>query len=302
MNLKKVVLSGLALAFSLVSFAQTNSVPDTGTVVIGDSLIIDKSAIVGQDIIINGESRMMDNAVMEKDLEVQGSSTLRGNTIIKDGSLELAYLVDSTLTDDEILLIDSLGIVKRGGDLKSAIYSKEVIAPCPVDINGNIIVANPIWHNAPGILYTSTQCVPDVKVGIGRSNPQAKLHLKVSNLTTKAIIVDGINQQKILQLNPDGLLLTRSIKVDVATWPDYVFDDSYDLMPWKDLKSYISENNHLPNVPTAKQLEADGLNVSETSVMLMEKVEELTLYMIQLQETVERQQKEIEQLKNEQNK
>lgn len=95
---------------------------------------------------------------------------------------------------------------------------------------------------------------------------------------------------KTLQLDPDGLLRTRRVKVDVQNWPDYVFDSSYVLMPLSELQNYIDEQNHLPNVPSATELETDGSDLFEMSKLQMAKIEELTHYLLQ-------QQKEIEELK-----
>lgn len=316
-------------------FAQENSIPENGNVGIGttnpeanlqvngtviidsslvihDSLTIDRSARVRENMTVDGETKLKDDALLEKDLEVQGSSRLRGNTIISSGFLELAYLRDSTLRDEELLLIDSLGQVKRGGDLKSLVYAEAVAElPCKDDNGGYTTPANPTWANGPGIIYTTRHCVPDVKVGIGTNKPKSKLHIKLNNETetpeinTHAIIVEQADGRKILQLTEDGLLQSREVKVDLESWADYVFDEGYVLMPLEDVKTFIQANGHLPNVPDACTLEQNGLELGKANVMLMEKVEELTLYMIQLQEQLKQQsallnqqQQVIEQLQN----
>jgi hypothetical protein len=65
-----------------------------------------------------------------------------------------------------------------------------------------------------------------------------------------------------------------------ANWPDYVFKKDYFLRPLSEVKSYIDENQHLPGVPTAQQIAANGLNLGEMNEVLVKKVEELTLYLI----------------------
>jgi hypothetical protein len=144
--------------------------------------------------------------------------------------------------------------------------------------------------------------VPDVKVGIGTSDPTAKLHIRLNdqapNVQTHAFLVERANGAKILQLTEDGLLQAREIKVDLASWPDYVFADDYVLMPLEELAAYIVQHDHLPNVRPACEMERDGMSLSETNVLLMEKVEELTLYLIDLQQQVKVQQKEINELRN----
>ena len=72
-----------------------------------------------------------------------------------------------------------------------------------------------------------------------------------------------------------------------GSWPDYVFSNNYSLKPLAEIKKYIKENNHLPNIPAASEIEKNGIPLGEMSKNLMEKVEELTLYIIDLQEQVD---------------
>lgn len=83
---------------------------------------------------------------------------------------------------------------------------------------------------------------------------------------------------------------TRRIVVDQQVWPDYVFKKDYKLMPLEDLSTFISKNGHLPNVPSEKEVQENGADLGEMNRILLEKIEELTLYTIS-------QQREIEDLK-----
>ena len=76
------------------------------------------------------------------------------------------------------------------------------------------------------------------------------------------------------------------------TFPDYVFEPSYKLMPLNDLQAYIGENQHLPNIPSKQEIESKGnvINMTELQYKLLEKVEELTLYTLNQQKTIEQQQ------------
>jgi hypothetical protein len=92
-----------------------------------------------------------------------------------------------------------------------------------------------------------------------------------------------------------GGMITEKIKVAVAgsaDWADYVFEPSYKLMSLDKVESFVKENKHLPNVPSAEEMSKNGLDVMQTSAKLMEKIEELTLYMIEMN-------KEIQALKTE---
>lgn len=76
-------------------------------------------------------------------------------------------------------------------------------------------------------------------------------------------------------------------------WPDYVFADGYKLLPLSEVRKFITENKHLPNIPPASQLEKDGLALGDMSKRLMEKVEELTLYVLQLQDQIDELKKQL---------
>ena len=85
----------------------------------------------------------------------------------------------------------------------------------------------------------------------------------------------------------------RATEIKVATgWADYVFHQNYPLKPLSEVDQFIKENKHLPNVPTEKEVKENGVNLGEMNKILLEKVEELTLYMIE-------QNKEMQQLKQE---
>ncbi|MEC5147901.1 hypothetical protein [Chitinophaga sp. 212800010-3] len=88
----------------------------------------------------------------------------------------------------------------------------------------------------------------------------------------------------------NGDLFAKKVRVTLSDWPDYVFQDNYQLPSLQAIEKYINEHKHLPDMPSAKKVIADGLDVGEMNKKLLQKVEELTLHLIQ-------QQKEIEELK-----
>ncbi|WP_421762901.1 hypothetical protein [Ekhidna sp.] len=110
-------------------------------------------------------------------------------------------------------------------------------------------------------------------VGIGTTNPDEKLTVK-------------------------GTVHAREVKVDLSVpGPDYVFEPGYDLRSLEETAAYIKSNKHLPEVPSAKEMEANGVQLGEMNMLLLKKIEELTLYVIELKEENEKQQQEINRLK-----
>ncbi len=99
----------------------------------------------------------------------------------------------------------------------------------------------------------------------------------------------------------DGIM-TEKVRVAIKTsadWMDVVFEDSYDLMPLDEVEQYIDENKHLPGVPSADDVVSEGIDIAEMDATLLKKIEELTLYMIELKQENEAIKKELKELKGE---
>jgi hypothetical protein len=140
-------------------------------------------------------------------------------------------------------------------------------------VNANYFLSlNTVW-SVQGLNYNFIQTFNGVAypslsfykgdVGIGTTSPDAKLAVK-------------------------GKIHAEEVRVDLnVPGPDYVFDQNYPLMPLKDVAHFITINKHLPDVPDATTMEEQGLNLGEANVMLLKKVEELTLYLIEVNKKVD---------------
>lgn len=125
---------------------------------------------------------------------------------------------------------------------------------------------------------------------------QGKYRLSVRQEGGVGIGTRSVPSGYLLAVN--GRVICEELRVDLSqNWPDYVFADNYKLMPLKELGKYIETNRHLPGIPAAKEMENHGLAVGEMQRKLMEKVEELTLYLLDQQKTIEAQQATIDELK-----
>ncbi len=114
-----------------------------------------------------------------------------------------------------------------------------------------------------------------------------------SNSTFSQSVGIGTSDTGPYKLAVEGLLGARKIKVTQAPmWADYVFNKDYKLKPLTELEQFIKANKHLPDVPSAKEIAQDGIDVGDNQAILLKKIEELTLYMIAIK-------KENEQLKQE---
>lgn len=171
-----------------------------------------------------------------------------------------------------------------------------------------------------GSVFTPTHRMvikDDGNIGIGRTDPQARLDIKgggnsysVENFivrdqyNNKDFVIRGNGSVQIgYDINvPDGYMLgiggkaiMEEVNVQLKTnWPDYVFSKEYDLKPLSEVADYIEVNQHLPEVPSALEVEESGQNLGEMNAILLKKIEELTLYMIELKEENESLKERIE--------
>jgi hypothetical protein len=96
----------------------------------------------------------------------------------------------------------------------------------------------------------------------------------------------------------NGNIWAKTIKVEMTNpWPDYVFKSDYYLPSLTDVKIYIDKNHHLPNLPTAEDVSRNGIDLGEMVKLQTEKIEVLTLYLIQKDDELKKQQEEIALLK-----
>jgi len=108
----------------------------------------------------------------------------------------------------------------------------------------------------------------------------------------------AIGYSEPADLTVNGKILTEEVKVQTITGADFVFAPNYHLMPLEEVKSYIESNQHLPEIPSAQEMQNNGLDLGEMNIKLLQKIEELTLYQIQLLEALEAQEKRIVELEN----
>ncbi len=138
----------------------------------------------------------------------------------------------------------------------------------PRDASGNRL---PIEFNWRGGGQSPLRITGNGNVGIGVNTPTAKLEV-------------------------DGTIISEEIKVQVVNGPDYVFSPDYELRTLEETKTYIEENQHLPEIPSAAEMEANGVALGEMNMLLLKKIEELTLHVIEQQKVNEAQALKIENL------
>lgn len=132
--------------------------------------------------------------------------------------------------------------------------------------------------------HTNTICATMLhnRLGIGTMNPMYTLDVN-GNVHAQTITIDS-------------LLRAEEIIVE-TTGADFVFADDYQLRPLSEVKTFIQENKHLPEIQSAQEMQESGVSVSELQTKLLQKIEELTLYLIEQEQTILELRQEVEQLK-----
>ncbi len=348
--MKKIVLTACIIMYSIISFSQDEL---TAT-----KLTINKNVDGGELLKFN-----TDRPWVFKNIGTSQYSTLRLNTTSNGKNFEITNLDGTSKTAIFHVNNDLAGarayFVPYGGRVGIGTTSPDDL----LDVEGNLRITNGYlrvytssgtsgYINGLGNAKMSigsengTELVIDRSlnsIGIGTSDPKAKLHvndglLLIGNATyqehseqirlgrndnpdiryhsistyhsinaSENYIQFNIhnggsespftNQKTVFTINGignaalQGKFEAKEIKVLLAPTADFVFEEEYKLKKIDEVESFIKENKHLPDFPSGKEIEEDGINVGEMDAKLLQKIEELTLYTIE-------QQKEIEDLKN----
>src|SRR6185436_1534761 len=140
-----------------------------------------------------------------------------------------------------------------------------------------------------------------VKLSVNSTNTNGNLQFLTQNKTRLWILPDGkisiSDDGKVANgylLNIKGKAIAEEVLVELnGSWPDYVFAKDYKLMSFSQLREYVSTNNHLPQIPAAAEMK-DGIALGNMNKLLTEKVEELTLYILQLHDEIEQLKKKVQ--------
>jgi hypothetical protein len=136
------------------------------------------------------------------------------------------------------------------------------------DFTGGTRIGNDVYFKDGGNSFINSG-----NFGIGTTNPDEKLTV-------------------------NGKIHAQEVRIDVSapmTVPDYVFAKEYKLKSLQEVESFIKQNSHLPEIPSAKELEKDGIQLAEMNLNLLKKIEELTLYAIEQQKNTDKLTKIIEE-------
>ncbi|GAB4049518.1 hypothetical protein [Spirosoma litoris] len=139
--------------------------------------------------------------------------------------------------------------------------------------------------------------MPTTRLEVVNEAPDAS-GLRLSNLTTTSPVAQSTDQFLSVDQKVNVVKARYQLRINnPSEWSDKVFMPGYRLTPLTDVEKYIDANQHLPGTPSAEQVAKEGVDLVKMNATLLEKVEELTLYLIEQQKANKKMKAEIEELK-----
>ncbi len=132
-------------------------------------------------------------------------------------------------------------------------------------------------------------------LGVGIGDPTQKLDVRGNAYLSGNVGIGVSNPTQKLEVN--GTIKAKEVKIDINTGADFVFSPEYNLKSLSDVESFIQTNKHLPEIPSEKAMQEEGLSINEFQIKLLQKIEELTLYAIEQNKKIEKMEKELKELK-----
>ena len=303
------VLAGCFVAVS--GYAQTNSFPNSGNVGIGTTnplspLDIRKMRVADKAHVIFGSPTTALG-------EVASSLTFAGWGIMHSGF----SWIPRTGPDGKLILsfggseapeLNTAAVTFMAkGNVGIAVSDPQH----KLDVGGNLLLRNLTNQGGAGAVISFSSFGgfdpgPRIRSYLDyASGPQSSSRLILSSynsgyedeltLMQGKVGIGTLNPSDKLSVN--GNIRAREIKVENGNWPDYVFEPSYKSASLMDIEQFIKENKHLPDIPSAKDVQKDGVNLGEMNAKLLKKIEEMTLYLIEQHKRLDKLQAEIDDLK-----
>jgi hypothetical protein len=292
--------------------------------------VVDDNFRAKSNVVVLGTTRMKGNAIAEGNFRFLGlaDSTLsderflmikpngRVESMEKGGLVDLieleAYGKECKLTGTGLAITSfwkstpnvDYGILSTGSDCPARVGIGVGNPTATLDVRGNTYLSGNtgigIAPNNQSRLHVNQQnpTRDALTVELTSSSPTLTgigIKTVIDNAERKAMVVYNSSpayEREVFRVLGNGNVWATEVHVRLKEdFPDYVFDKEYDLISIEDLEKFIETNSHLPNLPTATEVAESGLDLGEMNRLLVEKVEEMSLYIIDLQ-------KQINELKN----
>ena len=209
---------------------------------------------------------------------VNGTSTTKGIFVSTEGKVRIgtgftvpsnALEVDGTIVSSELKISNLANatpqalIIYPDGLVHATSYSTLAdnmgnhTATQNINLDGNKIVGSSASTNG---LFVGTN--GNVRIGDGSGNPS-----------------------KALEVN--GIVRSKEVLVEITGWSDFVFEKDYKLMSLAEVEQFVKQHGHLPDVPSANEVEENGIGLGEMNALLLQKIEEMTLHLIEMEKRIQ---------------
>jgi hypothetical protein len=303
--MKKTLLAVIAIlsALPFISKAQTwsGSTPgniyyNSGNVGLGTTTPISGGSAASW-LTVNGSSSYSGGVAYAIGGDVKGFSYIAPDGLLTQQSLYTGqkFVVNTSTTAMTILTDGNVGIGTTSPSAKLDIDGNQ-------RLNGDLLFAGDqtaYFIKGPGNggairIRSNIGAAVDRNIQFGNVDNNGSWH--------SYMIVDQSGNVGIGTTNPDQLLSVKGVvhsqvvKVDMTGWSDFVFKPEYKLPTLASVKAYIDKNQHLPEIPSEQEITKNGLDLGEMNKLLLKKVEELTLYLIEKDKQVNEQKIAIDEL------
>lgn len=164
---------------------------------------------------------------------------------------------------------------------------------------------DPVWLAK----YTASQEYTDLRINVGDAlDPKDRFIVGTTQWDTKqwydlfVVRMDGNVgvgvSQPTCKLDVNGTIRSKEVKIEATGWADFVFDRDYKLPSLSQVESHINENKTLPGIPSEEQVKENGIDLGAMQIKLLQKIEELTLYVIDQDKRIKALEEENKNLKN----
>jgi hypothetical protein len=311
---------GIGIDIPLAKLHVVGDVIIDGLLSLSGDLDLGGNLSVAGNTLLNGTLGVGGNTSLGADLNVAGNTTLAGtlsvgstssfgddvgitgNLDVSGGVTTSAFAMPSGASNGYVLLSDALGNASwQSPDVFAQTLTWNAGANQLSISSGNTVNLSDMLQSISLNQATNTLSVSEGgSVNLDKYD-NGWVYGSGSNLYYTGNVAIGANTYATgFKLSVDGKVACEEVLVDLSgNWPDYVFATDYPLLDIHTLANYIKAENHLPGVPTAEEVAENGIEIGEMQRVMMEKIEELTLYVIAQQETIEALKAEVETLKSE---
>lgn len=284
-----------------------------GETTMKDSVSIDKTLTIKEDLDVQGVSTFANDVNTEANLflkQFEDLSLTKDRLVVvdKNGLAKSADFDDVLYDFDDCHVTDIFGgvtqvvpnwaytpgVIYTGKDCPSSVGIRTDVPLAPLDVRGNADIEGAVGigqHFAPDVKLIIKS---DKNVGLCIQNEHAAdfgygIKSIIDRDNTKAFAAnDSRTNEDVFRVYGDGRIEGKSLRLtlDPSFWSDYVFEQDYRLRSIEEMAAFIEQNKHLPDVPGAEEVGKNGIDVAGMDATLLRKIEELSLYVIELNEAV----------------